>query len=150
MASLAASNPVHEKWFQAFSLVVQDTMPNQQALTILVAEDDSLIGELLAEMLTLMGHTVCAITTTEIDTVAAAHRFQPELMIVDLGLNPGSGIAAVDLINRTTFIPHILVSGNIARVRQLRPGAMMLEKPYTCASLAAAIACTAETGRHIS
>jgi len=125
-------------------------MPDQQALTILVAEDDSLIGELLAEMLTLMGHTVCAITTTEIDTVAAAHRFQPDLMIVDLGLNPGSGIAAVDLINRTTFIPHILVSGNIAQIRQLRAGAIMLEKPYTPASLATAIACTCEKGRKVT
>ena len=123
-----------------FSLVVPKPMPDQRSLTILVAEDDSLIGELLGEMLALMGHTVCAVTTNEIDTVAAAHRFQPDLMIVDMGLNPGSGIAAVDLIMRTHFIPYILVSGNIARVRELRPTAMMMEKPYSKAALAAAIA----------
>jgi DNA-binding response OmpR family regulator len=126
--------------------MVHSLMPDPRSLTILVAEDDALIGELLGEMLTLMGHTVCAVTTTEADTVAAAQRHAPDLMIVDMGLNPGSGIAAVDLIMRTGFIPHILVSGNIARVRELRPGAMMMEKPYTPAALAAAIARTTAIG----
>jgi len=108
-------------------------------MTILVAEDDELIGELLAEMLVDLGHVVCAIESTEQGTVDAALRFQPDLLIVDFQLSPGSGINAVDLITQTQAVPHILVSGNIARVRQLRPDAILLEKPYTQRTLVSAI-----------
>ena len=110
-----------------------------KSFKILVAEDDDLIGEMLAEMLVSMGHEVCAIESSEAGTVAAALRFSPDLLIVDLQLSPGSGIAAVDRITQTRSVPHILVSGNIARARDLRPEAIMLEKPYTQASLALAI-----------
>jgi CheY-like chemotaxis protein len=118
----------------------------EKSLKILVAEDDELIGDLLAEMLANMGHVVCAIESTEAGTVAAARQFQPELLIVDLKLSLGSGIDAVDLILQTRFIPHILVSGNIAKVRELRPDAIMLEKPYTQISLASAIRRASELG----
>jgi CheY-like chemotaxis protein len=114
-------------------------MADMKSLNILVAEDDTLIGELLAEMLSQMGHEVCAITTTEAGTVTAARQSHPDLMIVDLRLSPGSGVDAVDLIMQTRFIPHILVSGSIARLRELRPHAVLLEKPYSQAALAAAI-----------
>jgi CheY-like chemotaxis protein len=117
-------------------------MPTRKSLNILVAEDDDLIGELLSEMLAQMGHGVCAITATEADTVTAARQFQPDLIIVDVRLRRGSGIDAIDVIMQTRFIPHILVSGNIARVRQLRPDAITLEKPYTQYSLGRAIART--------
>jgi CheY-like chemotaxis protein len=128
--------------------VVRKIMPSRKSLNILVAEDDDLIGELLSEMLVEMGHAVCAVTTTEADTVAAAHRFQPDLLIVDFHLNPGSGVDAVDLIMQTRSIPHILVSGNIAKVRELRPDAVMLEKPYNRASLLSAIRRTSEQAQH--
>jgi len=108
-------------------------------MTILVAEDDDLIGELLADMLVELGHVVCAIESTEQGTVAAALRFHPDLLIVDFQLSPGSGVNAVDLIMQTRAVPHILVSGNIARVRQLRSDAILLEKPYTQNSLVSAI-----------
>jgi len=108
-------------------------------LNILVAEDDVIIGELLAEILVDMGHDVCAITTSEADTVAAARQWHPDLLIVDRQLSPGSGVDAVDTIMQTSYIPHILVSGSIASLRKLRPDAIMLEKPYSPAALASAI-----------
>lgn len=125
-------------------------MPDQKSLNILVAEDDELIGELLSEMLVLMGHEVCALTTSEADTVAAANRFQPDLLIVDFRLGQGSGIEAVDVIMQTRLIPHILVSGNIARVRELRPDAVMLEKPYTRAALMVAIGRVSGQSTHVT
>jgi CheY-like chemotaxis protein len=112
---------------------------SQRSLKILVAEDDELIGELLAEMLDSMGHVICAIETTEAGTVATAKQLQPDLLIVDLHLSPGTGIDAIDLIQQTQSVPHILVSGNIAKVRERRPDAIILEKPYTQVSLATAI-----------
>ena len=94
---------------------------DQRSLRIVVAEDDNLIGELLAIMLENMGHVVCATESTETGTVAAARTFEPELLIVDLNLNPGNGIDAITLITQTQAIPHILVSGNVATLRDIRP-----------------------------
>ncbi len=107
----------------------------QWSLKIVVAEDDDLIGELLAEMLTNMGHMVCAVEASEAGTVEAARRFQPDLLIVDLQLSPGSGISAVDTIMLMRPTPHVLMSANILRLREMRPHAIMLEKPFTQASL---------------
>jgi len=114
-------------------------MSGAKSMKILIAEDDELIGELLGEILVEMGHVVCAIKSTETGTVNAALQFQPDLMIVDSQLSPGSGIDAVDRIIQTRPVAHIMVSGNIASVRERRPDAIMLQKPYTRLSLASAI-----------
>ena len=110
-----------------------------KALNILVAEDDELVGELLAEILHLMGHRVCAIETSEAGTVMVARQFQPDLLIVDFRLNPGCGVSAVDSVLKTGFIPHILMSGSIAELRERKPDAILLAKPYSPGSLASAI-----------
>ena len=86
-------------------------------------------------MLTNMGHMVCAVEASEAGTVEAARRFQPDLLIVDLQLSPGSGISAVDTIMLMRPTPHVLMSANILRLREMRPHAIMLEKPFTQASL---------------
>lgn len=109
------------------------------ALRILVAEDDALIGMLLSEMLTGMGHDVCSVEATESDTVKAAMKYRPDLMIVDARLGEGSGIAAVEAILQTGFIPHAFASGDTLRVKELRPGAVVIEKPYSEKDLERAI-----------
>ena len=108
-------------------------------LRIIVVENDALIGVLLAEMLEEMGHDVCAIEATEDGAVASAALRQPDLMIVDAWLGEGSGIVAVDKILLTGEMPHIFVSGDIARVRMLRPNSIMVQKPYREAEIAHAI-----------
>jgi CheY-like chemotaxis protein len=75
-----------------------------EALRILVVEDEPLIGLLFADLLDGMGHSVCAIAANENDAVAAAARHRPDLMIVDVRLGLGSGLAAVAEILRTRFI----------------------------------------------
>ena len=57
-------------------------------------EDNVLIGMLCAEALSEMGHTVCAIVATESDAVSAAAQHEPDLMIVDVSLDEGSGVSA--------------------------------------------------------
>ena len=99
------------------------------ALNVLVAEDDAVIAELLADVIAELGHKVCAIESTEAGAVSAAARHRPDLMIVDAQLGRGSGIAAVEAILRSGPVPHIFVSGNIAKVLALRPGAVALQKP---------------------
>ena len=109
------------------------------ALRVLVVEDDALIGMLLAEMLAGMGHKVCGIEATEADAVSAAARHRPDLMIVDVQLGDGSGVDAVAEIHRSGPIPHVFVSGNIANVKALQPGAVIIQKPYRESDLARVI-----------
>jgi CheY-like chemotaxis protein len=109
------------------------------ALRVLVVEDDAVIGALLAEMLEGMGHDVCAVEATEADAVTAAARWRPDLMIVDVRLGEGSGVSAVDEIHRAGPVPHVFVSADISRLRALRPGAAIIQKPYREADLARVI-----------
>jgi len=110
-----------------------------KALRVLVIEDDALIAMLLAAQLGGMGHDVCATAATEGDAVRAAANHRPDLMIVDAGLGAGSGVAAVEEICRAKPIAHVFISGDAERVRQRRPNAVVLRKPFRQAELGRAI-----------
>ena len=97
---------------------------------ILVVEDDILIGMLLTDMLTELGHVVCAVERTEANAVAAAMRLHPDLMIVDANLSEGSGISAVETILKDSFVPHVFVTGDKRGTQQLRPDDVVIEKPF--------------------
>ena len=116
-----------------------EVKPPLKAQRVLVVEDDALIGMLYADLLKDMGHTVCAIETTEAEAVAAAQLYRPDLMIVDAGLGKGSGVSAVNEILRSGFVPHVFISGNTASVRAKRPDAIVMEKPFRDMELARAI-----------
>jgi len=109
-------------------------------LCILVVEDDRVIGPLLAEILEDLGHFVCAVEVDAAKAVAAAARFHPDLMIVDVGLGEVSGVAAVRQILRDGFVPHVFVTGDLVRNLSLGPDAVLLQKPYRGSDLVAAIA----------
>jgi CheY-like chemotaxis protein len=110
-----------------------------KVLHVLLVEDDAIIGELLAEMLEEIGYHVCAIATTEADAVTAAARYRPDLIIADARLGNGSGVSAVEEILRTGHVPHLFISGNVSRVKTLRPDAVALRKPFDKAELMRAI-----------
>jgi two-component system, response regulator PdtaR len=110
------------------------TMPS---LSILVVEDDAMIGKLLAEMLVDMGYDVCAIVATEEDAVADAAQHRPDLMIVDECLREGSGASAVDRILLSGQVPCVFISGAFTNRRPA--GAMLLQKPFMEADLVRAI-----------
>jgi CheY-like chemotaxis protein len=109
------------------------------ALRILLVEDERLIALLLSETLKDMGHSVCAIASTEADAVAQALAHLPDFMIVDAGLSDGDGVAAVEAILKTRLVPYLFVTGNAQKVRALRPDAVVLEKPFFELDLVAAI-----------
>ncbi len=106
---------------------------------VLVVEDDAIIGLLLAETVENLGHSVCAIAATQADAVAQAMAHQPDLMIVDAGLGHGNGVAAVDAILQTRYVPHLFVTGDGRKVRALHPDAIILEKPFFVPELVQAI-----------
>jgi CheY-like chemotaxis protein len=97
-------------------------------LTVLVVEDDAMIGMLLAEMLGDIGYTVCAIAATEEEAVAIAAQCRPDLLIVDEHLREGSGMSAVDRILLTGPIPCVFISG--AWLQPHRSDAHVLRKPF--------------------
>ena len=102
-----------------------------KALRILVVEDNVMIGELLAETLEDLGHTVCAVETKAgPNAVAAAARHHPDLMIVDVGLGEASGVAAVKEILRNGFVPHVFATGDALRDLSLGPDAVLIQKPF--------------------
>jgi DNA-binding response OmpR family regulator len=110
-----------------------------KALRVLVIEDDALIAMLLSELLAGMGHDVCATAATEADAVIAATCYRPDLMIVDAGLGRGSGVSAVEEIQRGGPVAHLFISGDAGRVRTRKPGAVVVRKPFHKAELARAI-----------
>ena len=110
-----------------------------KALRVLVVEDDALIAMLLAELLASMGHIVCATAPTEGEAVIAAAEYRPDLMIVDAGLGRGSGVSAVQEIQRAGPIAHFFLSGDAERVRLRQPTAIVVRKPFRKAELARAI-----------
>jgi two-component system, response regulator PdtaR len=137
--------PTHDPriWNGAYDpcnpIATEAKSPMTKALSVLVVDDDDLIAMLLGEMLQEMGYAVCAIAATVADAVIAAARHKPGLMIVDARLGHGSGLRAVDEILVAGFVPHFFMSGNVAKVRALRPDAVVLEKPFQEAQLAHAI-----------
>lgn len=110
-----------------------------QPLRILIAEDEAVIALLLAEVLTDLGHDVCAIASTAEEAIAAARQLQPDLMIVDPGLKNSSGVDAVSIASARRAVPHIFMTGDLARLESERPGAIVIQKPFDEADLIAAI-----------
>jgi two-component system, response regulator PdtaR len=109
-------------------------------LSILVVEDEAIIGMLLSEVLAGMGHRVIGVVATQAAAIALAAEYLPDLLIVDAGLTSGNGLSAVDAILANRFVPHIYTTGNALKVRLLKPDAIVLEKPFHEAELADAIA----------
>ncbi len=110
-----------------------------KALRTLIVESDPIIGELLAETLDGLGHTVCAIERNVADAVAAASHWRPDLMIVDVGLGESGGIAAVKEILRGGFVPHVFVAGDSLRGVPLAPETVLIQKPFRVSDLERAI-----------
>jgi two-component system, response regulator PdtaR len=111
----------------------------QKCLNVLIVEDEALLGLLLEEMMESLGHQVCAVATSEAEAVDFADKFQPDLMIVDAGLEYGNGVSAVASILQRIYIPHVFMTGDPDRVKKSRPDSVILHKPFFPSDLLAAI-----------
>lgn len=120
------------------AVAIADTgRSTMRSLRILVVEDDDLIAALLGAMLLEMDHDVVAVAATEVDAIAAAALHKPDLMIVDMQLRQGTGVAAVARVLEGAQMPHLFMSG--ARLRGEEVGAIVLQKPFTEKDLLRAI-----------
>ncbi|MDD2861174.1 MAG: response regulator [Acidiphilium sp.] len=114
--------------------------------SILVADDDEMIGPLIGDILGCLGHTVCAIVTTEDAAVVAAVRHRPNLIVMDSRLRPGDGIEAMDrIVALIGPVPHIFISGDLYDVCKRVPEAITLKKPFRIEQIEEAIHCAMET-----
>ncbi|MET3900926.1 CheY-like chemotaxis protein [Devosia sp. UYZn731] len=112
---------------------------------MLVVEDEGMIAMAIGDVLDEMGHHVCANAGTETDAVAASHRSNPDLIIIDCRLRIGSGIAAMSKILSHGYVPHIYISGDSLVAETLDRGAVVLQKPFSDIQLADAIASAMES-----
>lgn len=108
-------------------------------LSILIAEDEAVIAMLLGELLTGLGHKICASVATADEAVTAQRDHHPDLIIIDAGLSNSSGVDAMTVILSADPVPHIFITGDKAAVLKQRPGALVIEKPFDVESLLAAI-----------
>ena len=60
-------------------------------------------------------------------------------VLVDVQLGDGNGLSAVTEILRNGFVPHVFYSGDISGLRESRPSAIALQKPFRVSELARAI-----------
>jgi len=116
---------------------------------IIIVEDDAVLAEYFAELLTVMGHDVCAIAGTEREAVAQAEELHPNLMIVDGQLREGSGVSAMSRILQQGDVAHFYVTGNPWSLREQVPDAVIVTKPFRLRDLERAIAsaCASEQQR---
>jgi CheY-like chemotaxis protein len=117
-----------------------------QPLRVLVIEDDALIAMMLGEMLSELGHRVCATAATPTDAIAAARREGPDLLLSDVKLRNGSGIDAVEEILRSSPVPHMFMTGDKVGLKLRLPDAVVVGKPFSAAALAKAIEKALEVG----
>jgi two-component system KDP operon response regulator KdpE len=119
------SNPVHKK--------------------ILIVEDDADVS--LGYQILLRAHRYDTILATDSSAaVSEAHKHQPDLIILDLGLPAGDGFVVLDRLRANTYlsvIPVIVVSGRDVRAnkdRALEAGAKaFVQKPWNDTELLALI-----------
>ncbi|MFL5136869.1 MAG: response regulator [Microvirga sp.] len=103
------------------------------ATDILIIEDEPLIAEDIAGLVTDMGHKVCGQAAREEEALRLAAETLPELILADIQLKGGdSGIKAVQKILRSTNLPVIFITGFPERLltgEQLEP-AFLISKPF--------------------
>ena len=123
----------------------EDAETSAQRLTVLIVEDDAIIGWTLQALLEEMGHEVVDIAATGERALALAAEFEPDLVLMDINL--GAGISGIEVAQsrrssdptRIVFVSAYGDPDTRARVGQAVPGAPLTGKPVAAAKLQQAI-----------
>jgi DNA-binding NtrC family response regulator len=114
--------------------------PRQRA-QVMIMEDEPLVALELQIIVEDMGYDVCAVVDTEADAVREADATSPDLVIADIQLRQGNGVAAMERIALRREVPVVFVSGNHTftpnpQIRTVR----FIAKPFRVESLRKAVA----------
>ena len=83
----------------------------QVATSVLIIEDEPLIALDLADLVTSLGHKVCATANTHKTAVEAFNKFKPGLVLADVQLADGSsGLDAINDILKSFEVPVIFIT----------------------------------------
>ena len=111
-----------------------------EGLTVLVVEDEPLIGELINQMLIKLGASAIVHATDETSALAALRDRKPDVVMLDINLNgiPSYSVAAKLAADNTPFV----FCTALEKEALLPPWNMRtsLKKPFTEDRLSAAIA----------
>lgn len=106
------------KWSCWLNIFFEDvTMNNRrvialsQTLRILIAEDEFLVLMATKSYVEELGHEVVGVATDGEMAVELALEKRPDLVIMDINMPNLDGIDAVREINKTFFVPTVIVSG---------------------------------------
>jgi DNA-binding response OmpR family regulator len=87
-------------------------MDGKKGKKVLIVDDDENIVRILAINLRLEGHEVAS-AFDGVTAVMQAHRFQPDLILLDIMMPGGNGFSVVDKLHnstRTIGIPIVFIS----------------------------------------
>ena len=106
-------------------------MKCNEKITILVVEDEVLIGLMLAKKLRSLGYLVAEVVTSGEEAVTVAGKTAPSVILMDVTLTGNmDGIEAANIIKKRFDIPIIIFTGyNDAQLfeqaRQVEPVAIL-------------------------
>jgi len=109
------------------------------SLRILIVERHPMNGGLLAEALEDLGFTVCPLVTDVATAHAAAVRWRPDLIVIDVGLTEPAGVAVVDELLQSGVVPHVFVTGDNLSPLSFPPAAVLIQRPFRGADIQCAL-----------
>ncbi len=103
-------------------------------LRVLIVEDEALVAISMECALAEAGFEIVGLVDTEADAVAEAERILPDIVLMDITLREGDGIAAAKEIQTKLKTHIIFVSGNsdpstLAAANKINP-AGFIRKPF--------------------
>ncbi len=108
----------------------------------LIIEDESLIAATIEYVLRDCGFDSFDIAASTLSAIEAARGRRPDLVTVDVHLQPGSGIDAVQAICSDSPVPVIYITVSAGDVREWLEGQIVLAKPFSQETLTYAVAAT--------
>ena len=111
-------------------------------LRVLIAEDQLMIADLLADVLTANGYEVCGIARTVDEAVTLGELHQPDLAVLDVQLARGSrGPEIARRLNSRGKFGVLYTTGEHARTSTLTlaDGEAAIVKPYSVEDLVRAL-----------
>ncbi len=107
--------------------------------TFLIAEDEALIAMLLEDFLDLLGHKIGHMVSSVADGLDAIAKGGFDAAILDVNLSRDKCWPLADAL-KANGIPYVFATGGGAMIPPSHVDAPTLTKPYTTASLEAALA----------
>ena len=119
--------------------------PNRDPETVLVVEDEELMRSMITEALTMLGYEVLAAANgKEALVLGKNHPGTIDVLVTDVVMDEMSGAQVADEIVASRPATKVIFisgfpDGPMAPGGELKPGTVLLQKPFTIKALAAKI-----------